>query len=76
MCVVARRPTTRAGKLLMLLMDSVNPRVQQRVGYSLCQPVRTVHALLSRYSGALDLLSDPHARQATQCCTPNNYDRG
>lgn len=52
------------GKLIYMLMDGVQPAIEELLEFSCVRPILTVHALLET-RGALDLLRDPDIAMAT-----------
>jgi len=57
------------GKLVYMLMDSVEPEVEELLGFKCVRPLRTVHALLEQ-GGGLALLDDPLVGTATAEVSP------
>ena len=65
------RMRTAYAKLMYVLQDSMQPQVQDVLGFSLAAPLVTVHSTLAA-GGALGMLSDPLLATATRECLPRD----
>ena len=65
------RMRTAYAKLMYVLQDSMQPQVQDVLGFSLAAPLVTVHSTLAG-GGALGMLSDPLLATATRECLPRD----
>jgi Protein of unknown function (DUF2009)/ANCHR-like B-box zinc-binding domain len=62
------------GKLVYLLMDAAQPKIQELFEFSLVKPVRTVHSLFEE-AGVLAILRDPNLLLATMEIRPEARSR-
>ena len=58
------------GKMVYMLQDANSEDVQEELGFSLVEPIKTVHSKLKECN-ALEMLSDPALATATQVVTPD-----
>ena len=62
------------GKLIYILMDAAQPKIQELFEFSLVKPVRTVHTLFEE-SGIIKILEDPHFYSAVMEIQPHGKSR-
>ncbi|EGZ15617.1 hypothetical protein PHYSODRAFT_354798 [Phytophthora sojae] len=62
------------GKLMYLLQDAVSPELQELLGFSCLQKIRTVYDVLEA-GGALDMLRDARIETATMVVAPEGKSR-
>ncbi|KAK1944862.1 UPF0652 protein [Phytophthora citrophthora] len=62
------------GKLMYLLQDAVSPELQELLGFSCLQKIRTVYDVLE-VGGALDMLRDSRIETATMVVAPEGKTR-
>ncbi|KAF4031602.1 hypothetical protein GN244_ATG16593 [Phytophthora infestans] len=62
------------GKLMYLLQDAVSPELQELLGFSCLQKIRTVYDVLEA-GGALDMLRDARIETATMVVAPEGKTR-
>ncbi|CAI5700597.1 hypothetical protein KXD40_003650 [Peronospora effusa] len=62
------------GKLMYLLQDAVSPELQELLGFSCLQKIRTVHDVVEA-GGALDMLRDSRIQTATRVVAPEGKSR-
>lgn len=62
------------GKLMYLLQDAVSPELQELLGFSCLQKIRTVYNVLEA-GGALDMLRDARIETATMVVAPEGKTR-
>ncbi|CAI5703409.1 unnamed protein product [Peronospora effusa] len=62
------------GKLMYLLQDAVSPELQELLGFSCLQKIRTVHDV-AEAGGALDMLRDSRIQTATRVVAPEGKSR-
>ncbi|KAE9004941.1 UPF0652 protein [Phytophthora rubi] len=62
------------GKLMYLMQDAVSPELQELLGFSCLQKIRTVYDVLEA-GGALDMLRDARIETATMVVAPEGKSR-